>query len=56
VGLISATSLGILSETVIGVHAWIIFTLALIALFLSKSKGIVAAIILAAGLYGFIFL
>lgn len=56
VGLISATALDILSETVIGLHAWIIFSLALIALFISKSKWAVAAIVLAAGLYGLIFL
>jgi chromate transporter len=56
VGLISATALGILSETVIGIHAWIIFSVAVIALFVSKSKWIVAAVVLAAGLYGFIFL
>jgi chromate transporter len=56
VGLISATALGILSETVLGIHAWILFSLALIALFVSKSKWIVAAVILAAGLYGIIFL
>jgi len=56
VGLISATALGILSETVIGIHAWIIFSIAVIALFVAKSKWIVAAIILAAGLYGVIFL
>lgn len=56
VGLISATALGILSETVIGVHAWIIFSVAVIALFASKSKWIVAVVILAAGLYGIIFL
>jgi chromate transporter len=56
VGLISATALAILSETVIGIHAWIVFSIALIALFGSKSKWIVAAIILAAGLYGMIFL
>jgi chromate transporter len=56
VGLISATALGILSETVIGIHAWIIFSVALIALFVSKSKWIVAAVVLAAGLYGMIFL
>ena len=56
VGLISATALGILSETVIGIHAWIIFSVALIALFVSKSKWIVAAVVLAAGLYGVIFL
>lgn len=56
VGLISATALGILSETVIGLHAWIIFSIALITLFASRSKWIVAAIILTAGLYGILFL
>lgn len=56
IGLISATALGILSETVIGIHAWIIFSVALIALFVSKSKWTVAAVVLAAGLYGIIFL
>jgi chromate transporter len=56
VGLISTTALGILSETVIGIHAWIIFSMAVIALFVSKSKWIVAAVILVAGLYEMIFL
>lgn len=56
VGLIGATAFGILSETIIGIHAWIIFSIALIGLFGSKSKWIVAAIILAAGLYGILFL
>jgi chromate transporter len=56
VGLISATALGILSETVIGIHAWIIFSVAVIALFVSKSKWAVAAVVLAAGLYGIFFL
>lgn len=56
VGLISATALGILSETVIGIHAWIIFSAAVIALFVSKSKWTVAVVVLAAGLYGIIFL
>lgn len=56
VGLISATALGILSETVIDIHAWIIFSLAVVALFVSKSKWIVAVVVLAAGLYGIIFL
>jgi chromate transporter len=56
VGLISATALGILSETVIGMHAWIIFSVALLVLFVSKSKWIIAAVILAAGLYGIVFL
>ena len=56
VGLIGATALGILSETVISLHAWIIFSVAVIALFRSNSKWIVAAVVLAAGLYGMIFL
>lgn len=56
VGLISAAALNILSETVIGLHAWVIFSVALIALFVSKSKWIVAAVVLAAGVYGIIFL
>jgi chromate transporter len=56
VGLISATALVILSDTVIGLHAWIIFSLALIALFVSKSKWAVAFVVLVAGLYGIIFL
>jgi chromate transporter len=56
VGLISATALGIMSETVVGIHAWIIFSLALLTLFISKSKWIVAVIILASGLSGLVFL
>ena len=56
VGLISATALGLLSQTVIGLHAWIIFSIAVVALFGSKSKWIVAAVVLAAGLYGIFFL
>lgn len=56
VGLISATALGILSEILTDAHAWIIFSTALIALFVSKSKWIVAVVILAAGLYGIVFL
>ena len=56
VGLISATALGILNETVVGIHAWIIFSAAVIALFVSKSKWIVAAVVLAAGVYGILFL
>jgi chromate transporter len=55
VGSISATALGILSETVISLRAWIIFSTALIALFASRSKWIVAAVVLAAGLYGMFF-
>ena len=56
VGLISATALGIFGETVTSIHAWIIFGTALILLFVSKSKWTVAAVVLAAGLYGIIFL
>lgn len=56
VGLIAATALGILSETVIGLNAWVIFSLAVIALFLSKSKWTVAWVVLAAGLFGLLFL
>ena len=56
VGLIGATALGILSQTVIGLHPWIIFSIAVIALFQSKSKWTVAAVVLAAGVYGMIFL
>jgi chromate transporter len=56
VGLISATALGILSETIIGMHAWIIFTLGLIILFQSKAKWTVAAVVLIAGIYGMLFL
>jgi chromate transporter len=56
VGLISATALGIIIETVIGLHTWIIFSLAVFALFKSKSKWTVAIVVLAAGLYGIIFL
>ena len=56
VGLITATALGILNETVVSLHAWIIFGIALIVLFVSKSKWTVAAVVLAAGLYGIIFL
>jgi chromate transporter len=56
VGLIAVTALGILSETVIGLNAWVIFSLALLALFLSKSKWTIAVVILAAGLFGLFYL
>lgn len=56
VGLISATALGILSETIVGIHAWIIFSAGLIVLFQSKAKWTVAAVVLAAGIYGLLFL
>jgi chromate transporter len=55
VGLISATALGILTQTVSGLHAWIIFSVALITLFRFKAKWTVAVIVLAAGLYGLLF-
>ena len=56
VGLIAATALGILSETLIGIHAWVIFSLGLLTLFQSKAKWTIAAVILSAGVYGLIFL
>jgi chromate transporter len=56
VGLIAVTSLQILSETVAGIHAWVIFALALLILFQSKAKWTIAVIILGAGIYGLIFL
>jgi chromate transporter len=56
VGLIAATALSILNETIIGIHAWVIFALALLALFKSKAKWTIAAILLSAGVYGLIFL
>jgi chromate transporter len=56
VGLIAATALRILSETLVDVHAWVIFVLALLALFQSKAKWTIAAIILSAGVYGLVFL
>ena len=56
VGLIGATALGILNDTVVGIHAWVIFSVALIILFKSKSKFVIAAVVLAAGLYGLLFL
>jgi chromate transporter len=56
VGLIAATALGILADTLVNVHAWIIFTLALIVLFRLKASWTVAVVVLSAGLYGLIFL
>ena len=56
VGLIAATALGILTDTIIGIHAWIIFSVALIVLFKSKAKLVIAAVVLTAGLYGMFFL
>jgi len=56
VGLISATALSILSQTITGIHAWIIFSIGLIILFRFKAKWTVAAVVLGAGLYGLVFL
>ena len=56
VGLIAVTALGILNETILGLNAWIIFSLALIIQFRSKSKWTVAIIVIAAGLYGWFFM
>lgn len=56
VGLIAVTALGILNETVLGLNAWIIFSLALIIQFRSKSKWTVAVIVIGAGIFGLLFL
>ncbi len=56
VGLIAATALGVLNETFVGIHAWILFSLALLMLFRSKAKWTTAVIILGAGLYRLLFL
>ncbi|MCL4302772.1 MAG: chromate efflux transporter [Anaerolineae bacterium] len=52
VGLIGATALNILHETVAGLPAWVIFTLALLVLFRWKAKGAVAVVVLGAGAAG----
>ncbi|HXF83854.1 MAG TPA: chromate efflux transporter [Anaerolineales bacterium] len=52
VGLISATALDILSKTVVGLHAWIIFSIGLIILFRSRTKWTIAVVLLMAALYG----
>jgi len=56
IGLIGATALGILSETVVGIHTWIIFSIGLIVLFQSKARWTVAAVVLGAGIYGMLIL
>ena len=56
VGLISVTALGILNETILGLNAWIIFSLALVIQFRSRSKWAVAVIVLAAGIFGLFFM
>jgi chromate transporter len=54
VGLIGATALSLLSETVVGLPAWVIFSLALLILFRSKAKWAVAVVVLGAGLAGWL--
>jgi chromate transporter len=56
VGLIAVTALGILNETILGQNAWIVFSVGLLALFLSNSKWTVAAVVLASGLFGLFFM
>jgi chromate transporter len=56
VGLISATSIYIFIETITNIPAFIIFSLALLVLFISKSKGAVAWVVLGSGLIGLSFL
>jgi len=56
VGLISATALGILAETINNIPALIIFGLALVSLFISKSKWTIAWVVVGAGLFGLFFL
>lgn len=52
VGLISVTAIYIFLETITTIPALIIFSLALITLFISKSKWTVAWVVLGAGLFG----
>ena len=54
VGLIGATALGILNETVRGLPAWTIFGLALLVLFRWQVKWAVAVVVLGAGLVGWL--
>jgi len=54
VGLIGATALGILNETIVGLPAWVIFTLALLTLFRWKAKWAVAVVVLGAGVAGWL--
>jgi len=56
VGLISATALVILSNTLTTIHAWIIFSAGLMLLFRSSAKWTVAVAILGAGIYALIFM
>lgn len=56
IGLIGATALGILNETVVGLPAWLIFALALLTLFQWKAKAAVAFVVLGAGALGLLLL
>jgi chromate transporter len=55
VGLIGATALGILNETIVGIYAWVIFAAALIALFRSKASWTIAVIVVLTGLFGYLY-
>jgi len=55
VGLIGATALALLNETVVGLPAWVIFTLALLTLFRWKVKWAAAVVVLGAGVAGWAF-
>ncbi len=54
VGLIGATALGILNDTVTGLTAWVIFALALLALFQMKARWAVAVVVVGAGVLGWL--
>lgn len=54
VGLIGATALTILNETLTDLPAWVIFTLSLLALFRLKAKWVIAAVVLGAGVAGWV--
>jgi chromate transporter len=54
VGLIGATALTILNETLTSLSAWVIFSLALLALFRLKAKWVVAVVVLGAGVAGWL--
>ncbi len=54
VGLIGATALGILNDTVTGLTAWVIFALALLALFQWKARWAVAVVVVGAGALGWL--
>lgn len=56
VGLISVTAIYIFLETITTIPALIIFSLALLVLFISKSKWTIAWVVLGAGLIGLLFL